>query len=38
MYVQLDIEDQAEIRGEMKQMLKSEKYSAKEGSSNEQAM
>lgn len=38
MYVQLDIEDQAEIRGEMKQMLKSEKYSAKEESSNGQAM
>ena len=27
LYVQLDLEDQAEIRGEMKQMLKSDKYS-----------
>lgn len=26
LYVQLDTEDQAEIRGEMKQMLKSDKY------------
>lgn len=29
MYTQLDVEDQGEIRGEMKQMLKSEKYAAK---------
>lgn len=29
MYTQLDIDDQGEIRGEMKQMLKSEKYAAK---------
>ena len=34
MYIQLDSEDQGEIRGEMKQMLKSEKYSAKEGLKN----
>ncbi len=34
MYAQLDIEDQAEIRGEMKQMLKAEKYSTKEGLKN----
>ena len=27
LYTQLDLEDQAEIRGEMKQMLKSDKYS-----------
>ncbi len=30
MYTKLDVEDQAEIRGEMKQMLKHEKYSIKE--------
>lgn len=29
MYTQLDVDDQGEIRGEMKQMLKSEKYAAK---------
>lgn len=38
MYVQLDTEDQGEIRGEMKQMLKDEKYSAKDGSSESKAM
>lgn len=31
MYNQLDVEDKAEIRGEMKQMLKSSKYSNKIG-------
>lgn len=30
MYKQLDTEDKAEIRGEMKQMLKADKYSDKE--------
>lgn len=30
MYVQLDSDDQGEIRGEMKHMLKSEKYSIQE--------
>ena len=30
LYLQLDIEDRAEIRGEMKHMLKSEKYSIQE--------
>lgn len=34
MYIQLDSDDQGEIRGEMKQMLKAEKYSAKDGSSS----
>ena len=34
MYLQLDSDDQGEVRGEMKQMLKAEKYSAKEGRSN----
>lgn len=38
MFVQLDIEDQAEIRGEIKQMLKGEKYSVKKESSNGKAM
>ena len=38
MYIQLDSDDQGEIRGEMKQMLKSEKYSAKDGSSGGKAM
>lgn len=38
MFTQLDIEDQAEIRGEMKQMLKSEKYSAQKGSPGGKAM
>lgn len=33
-YLQLDSDDQGEVRGEMKQMLKAEKYSAKEGTSN----
>ena len=32
MYVQLDVEDQGEIRGEMKQMLRAEKYHEKESS------
>lgn len=31
MYLQLDSDDQGKVRGEMKQMLKAEKYSAKEG-------
>lgn len=34
MYTQLDIDDQGEIRGEMKQMLKDEKYSIKKESKN----
>lgn len=34
MYNQLDLEDQAEVRGEMKHMLKSEKYSIKKESKN----
>ncbi len=38
MYIQLDSDDQGEIRGEMKQMLKSEKYSAKDESSSGKAM
>lgn len=38
MYVQLDSEDQAEIRGEMKQMLKHDKYPVKKESSSEKAM
>ena len=38
MYVQLDSDDQGEIRGEMKQMLKAEKYSAKDGSSSGKAI
>lgn len=29
MYIQLDSDDQGEIRGEMKQMLKADKYSVK---------
>lgn len=33
LFIQLDTEDQAEIRGEMKQMLKSEKYSIQKESS-----
>lgn len=37
-YVQLDPEDQGEIRGEMKQMLKSEKYSIQKESSNGEVM
>lgn len=32
LYTQLDSDDQGEIRGEMKHMLKAEKYSAKEES------
>ena len=35
---QLDAIDRAEIRGEMKQMLKADKYAAKKGFSNGQAM
>ena len=31
MYIQLDSDDQGEIRGEMKQMLKAEKYNSKDG-------
>lgn len=38
MYVMLDSDDQGEIRGEMKQMLKAEKYSAKDGSSSGKAI
>lgn len=38
MYIQLDSDDQGEIRGEMKQMLKAEKYSAKDESSSGKAM
>lgn len=38
MYIQLDSADQGEIRGEMKQMLKAEKYSAKDGSSSGKAI
>ena len=34
LYVQLDIEDRAEIRGEMKRILKGDKYSIKEESKN----
>ena len=34
LYVQLDIEDRAEIRGEMKRKLKGDKYSIKEESKN----
>ncbi len=33
MFVQLDSDDQSEIRGEMKQMLKTDKYSVKKESS-----
>ena len=38
MYIQLDSDDQGEIRGEMKQMLEAEKYSAKDGSSSGKAI
>ncbi len=38
LYSQLDNDDQGEIRGEMKQMLKQEKYSVKKESSNGKAM
>ena len=38
MYIQLDSDDQGEIRGEMKQRLKAEKYSAKDGSSSGKAI
>lgn len=38
MYIQLDSDDQGEIRGEMKQMPKAEKYSAKDGSSSGKAI
>ena len=34
MYLALDNDDRGEIRGEMKQMLKAEKYSAEEGLKN----
>ena len=34
LYVQLDIEDRAEIRGEMKRILKGDTYSIKEESKN----
>ena len=38
MYIQLDSDDQGEIRGEMKQMLKGEKYSIQKESSNGKAI
>lgn len=38
LYSQLDKDDQGEIRGEMKQMLKHEKYSVKKESSSGKAM
>lgn len=38
LYVQLDTDDKGEIRGEMKQMLKAPKYSAKEESSSGKAV
>lgn len=38
LYSQLDNDDQGEIRGEMKQMLKDEKYSVKKESSSGKAM
>lgn len=38
MYIQLDSDDQGEIRGEMKQMLKAEKYSIQKESSNGKAI
>lgn len=38
LYTQLDSDDQGEIRGEMKHMLKDEKYSIQEGSLNGKAM
>lgn len=38
MYAQLDVDDQGEIRGEMKQMLKSEKYAVKKESSKGKAI
>lgn len=34
LYIQLDIEDRAEIRGTIKQMLKNDKYSIQEESKN----
>lgn len=34
LYTQLDVEDQGEIRGEMKQMLKQDKYANQEESKN----
>lgn len=37
-FSRLDTADRAEIRGEMKQMLKADKYAAKKGFSNGQAM
>lgn len=38
MYTQLDLADQGEIRGEMKQMLKANKYSTKEESSKKKVI
>ena len=38
LYTQLDADDQGEIRGEMKQMLKAEKYLEKDGHLNNQAI
>ena len=38
MYIHLDADDQGEIRGEMKQMLKAEKYLEKDGQLNNQAI
>ena len=38
LYTQLDSDDQGEIRGEMKHMLKSDKYSTQEGSLNGKAI
>lgn len=37
-YIQLDLEDQAEIRGEMKQMMKSEKYAIQKESAEGKAI
>ena len=37
-YHQLDLEDKAEIRGEIKAMLKSEKYAIQKEYANEQIM
>lgn len=34
LYIQLDVDDQGEIRGEMKQMLKQDKYANQEGLKN----
>ena len=38
LFVQLDTLDQGKVIGKMELMLEDEKYSAKEGSSSEQAM